>query len=85
MQTATPSLWRTFYAWVVSIHVGADVLSCPVERSSTRLFPAEINVPDYFLSEEPENQRNFTGVSPELMFECVILRSGLIMYAIPGC
>jgi len=27
---------------------------------------------NYFLIEEPENQRNLTGVSPELMFECVM-------------
>ena len=29
--------------------------------------------------DEPENHRNFTGVSPELMFECVMEWSGRIM------
>jgi hypothetical protein len=27
---------------------------------------------NYLLIEEPENQRNLTGVSPELMLECVM-------------
>ena len=38
----------------------------------------------HFGAEEPANQRNLTGVSPELMFEWVIVMSGLIIYPIPG-
>jgi hypothetical protein len=33
----------------------------------------------YFLIDEPENHRNFTGVSPELILECVMEWSGRIM------
>ena len=62
------------------LYVGAEILICPVERGSTRFLYTAITRPsNYFLSEEPENHRNFTGVSPELMFECVMLRSGRIM------
>ena len=33
----------------------------------------------HFGREEPANQRNLTGVSPELMLEWVMVLSGLIM------
>src|ERR1700761_2511418 len=49
------------------------------KRQSTRL--AQL---DHLGREDPANQRNLTGVSPELMLEWVMVWSGRIMYAMPG-
>ena len=66
------SIWSPFFKLRFVDDLALFGRKCTTDRAITGARRLDPFRRDYLFSELPENQRNFTGVSPELIFECVM-------------